>query len=36
MIKEQHRQLNFLAACPQGSTTMEHNDLNTYPDQGYA
>lgn len=29
MTPEQHRQLNFLAACPAGSTTMEHDDLKT-------
>lgn len=29
MTPEQHRQLNFLAACPAGSTTMEHNDLKS-------
>ncbi len=29
MNKEQHRQLNFLAGCPGGSTTMEHSDLKT-------
>lgn len=27
MTSEQHRQLNFLAAYPIGSTTMEHDDL---------
>lgn len=27
MTKEQSRQLNFLAGCPGGSTTMEHDDL---------
>jgi hypothetical protein len=29
MTKEQSRQLNFLAGCPGGSTTMEHDDLKT-------
>lgn len=29
MTPEQHRQLNFLAASPAGSTTMEHGDLKT-------
>lgn len=29
MTPEQHRQLNFLAGCPQGSTTMERADLKT-------
>ncbi len=29
MTPEQHRQLNFLAACPIGSTTMKHADLQT-------
>lgn len=27
MTQEQHRQLNFLAAIPIGSTTMERDDL---------
>jgi hypothetical protein len=27
MTPEQHRQLNFLAGCPAGSTTMERGDL---------
>lgn len=29
MTSEQHRQLNFLAGCPSGSTTMECEDLKT-------
>lgn len=29
MTKEQHRQLNFLAACPGWHTTMTHDDLKT-------
>lgn len=29
MTKEQHRQLNFLAGMPNGSTTMTHEDLHT-------
>jgi hypothetical protein len=27
MKPEVHRQLNFLAACPAGHTTMKHEDL---------
>lgn len=27
MTNEQSRQLNFLAGCPGGSTTMEHDNL---------
>lgn len=29
MTPEQHRQLNFLAACPAGTTTMLAKDLQT-------
>ncbi len=29
MTPEQHRQLNFLASCPSGHTTMDKNDLHT-------